>query len=467
MANTNPNLELDQRILGDVYSSGETWDNLLVLCDDFGSRFSSLPEGKQAADYILEKFKQYGSTNATLEGYEFKGWIREPAQLTILSPVERDYPCISLPYCKPSDIEGKLVFVGDGTEADFDSVKSDIPGNIVMVTTRSPAGQRWMHRTEKYDRAALLGAAGFVWMQHVEGVGPETGGLGFNHDAVIPGVAVAKEYGAMLTRFQERSGEVRLRIRTRDRFVPSTAYNITCTVGGEPGEQPAVILGCHYDGHDIAQGAQDPVTGTVVVMEAVRVLSSIADQLDRPVRMVIYSNEEVGLFGSIEDVEIHKDELDGVRFMLNLDSAGAPGRRKGIVLHRWPDLEQQFADWGNEMAAEMPLGQSVSQFSDHFPYFLEGVPSGSMGDPGGVPTGRGYGHTMWDTVDKLNIGSLREATATVCRLALRIANADNWPTHRRSQEEIQLMLDNEPAFEQHRLAKALVEKFGEQILDWR
>ena len=131
MANTNPYLELDQRILGDVYSSGETWDNLLVLCDDFGSRFSSLPEGKQAADYILEKFKQYGSTNATLEGYGFKGWIRTPAQLTILSPVDRDYPCISLPYCRPSDIESKLVLVGGGNEAEFERVKSDIPGQCV------------------------------------------------------------------------------------------------------------------------------------------------------------------------------------------------------------------------------------------------------------------------------------------------------------------------------------------------
>jgi len=29
-----------------------------------------------------------------------------------------------------------------------------------------------------------------------------------------------------------------------------------------------VILGSHYDGHDISQGAVDPASGTVVVMEA-------------------------------------------------------------------------------------------------------------------------------------------------------------------------------------------------------
>ena len=33
-----------------------------------------------------------------------------------------------------------------------------------------------------------------------------------------------------------------------------------------------VILGCHYDGHDISQGAVDPASGMVLVIEAARIL---------------------------------------------------------------------------------------------------------------------------------------------------------------------------------------------------
>ncbi len=35
----NPYGELDRRILGEVYGSKETMDNLVVLCDEYNSRW--------------------------------------------------------------------------------------------------------------------------------------------------------------------------------------------------------------------------------------------------------------------------------------------------------------------------------------------------------------------------------------------------------------------------------------------
>ena len=40
---TNPYLSLDQKIVGDIYTSPEAMDNLSRLCDDFGSRFGGIP----------------------------------------------------------------------------------------------------------------------------------------------------------------------------------------------------------------------------------------------------------------------------------------------------------------------------------------------------------------------------------------------------------------------------------------
>ena len=36
---TNPFLTQDQQIVGDIFTSTEPLDNLITLCDDFGSRF--------------------------------------------------------------------------------------------------------------------------------------------------------------------------------------------------------------------------------------------------------------------------------------------------------------------------------------------------------------------------------------------------------------------------------------------
>jgi hypothetical protein len=466
MDRVNPYADLDKSILAEVYYSTETRDNMLALCDDYGSRFDGTDDALRAAEFVRGKFESYGIANARLESYDYRGWIRGPATLTVAHPINREIACISLPYCHPAEVSGDLVYVGDGTPEDFDHVKDDIPGAIVMARTSSPPGHRWMHRTEKYDRAALMGAAGFIWMQHVPGVGPETGSIGWTHDALIPGIGVAKEHGDLLVRLAERGSGVRLSIKTTDQSRPMQAHNITCSVGGARHPEESIILGSHIDGHDIAQGAIDPISGTVVVMEAARILAKIADRLDCTVRFVIYSNEEVGLFGSITDTELHADELPKARFMLNLDAAGKPGR-KGAILNRWPELTKFFRQAGDEMGGDFPVGQGLSGFSDHFSYLLRGVPTGSLGDTEGPPpSGRGYGHTFWDTADKPQLVDMRDATAAACRLALRIANAESWPAQTRSQGAIRELLDTEPGLEQYRLTEQLVEKHGDGILQW-
>ena len=79
-------------------------------------------------------------------------------------------------------------------------------------------------------------------------------------------------------------------------------------------------------------------------------------------------------------MDAHEDELNNVRFMLNLDAAGGSSR-KGVVLHRWPELEPFFRQAGQDMVADVPIGQKVHSYSDHFPFILKGAPTGHMGDP--------------------------------------------------------------------------------------
>ncbi len=152
--------------------------------------------------------------------------------------------------------------------------------------------------------------------------------------------------------------------------------------------------------------------------------------------------------------------------MLNLDAAGRPGR-KGVLLHRWSELDGFFRQAGAEMGGDFPVGQRLSGFSDHFSYLLEGVPTGGLGDAEGPPpSGRGFGHTFWDTADKPQLADMRDAAAVASRLALRIANASAWPAESRSKEAVRQLLDNEPGLEQYRLTEELVKRHGETILGW-
>ena len=56
-------------------------------------------------------------------------------------------------------------------------------------------------------------------------------------------------------------------------------------------------------------------------------------------------------------------------------------------------------------------------------------------------TGRGYGHTRYDTVDKVTLANLRDAASLAARIALRIANEDDWPVSIRRKEAVKELMD--------------------------
>ena len=457
MNKTNPYLQFDQQMVGDIYTSQEVMDNLTVLCDEYGSRFAGTPEEYAAANFIADCFKRYGLQNVRLEDYPYAGWTRGTATLEVLEPIRRKLPCISLPYCPAADITTELVSAGHGSPAEYEALGYTAIARLVMAQSASPPDLgRWVHRKEKFERAVIVGACGFIFVSEHPGVGPETGSLQNDQEAPIPGISVCKEDGEFLKRLLARSGgKVTLKLKTTDINEPRTSWNVVADLPGRENSSEMVIVGCHYDGHDISQGAHDPASGMVSVIEAARVLSAYAgDSLKRTVRFIAFGTEEIGLTGAFRYVEAHDSELDNIRFMLNMDAAGGTSR-KGIVLHQWDALGPFFDTAREQMNAEMPVGQKVHSYSDHFPFFLKGVPSSHIGDPEALPSGRGFGHTAYDTLDKVKLENLRAASGVGARIALRCANADDFPAKRRDAAAVQEIVDTDPGLEGYRISLKL------------
>ncbi len=463
MSPQNPYLTIDQKIIGDTYTSTEVMDNLITICDDFGSRFGGTEGERQSAEFFEEKMKSYGLSNVHRESVAYPGWKRGEAALEIISPVQRTIPCISLPHCPPTELEGEIIDMKDGAPADFDRRADDIRGKIVMTTSvvRPSGVQRWIHRGEKYGRSLLAGATGFIFVNHYPGYGPATGSIGRGGQAPIPGISICLEDGAFLQRLMERKGTVKIRLVTTDIKESMSSWNIVGDLPGQKHPEQIVMLGSHYDGHDISQGAGDPASGAVSVMEASRVLARHTPAPACTIRFVLWGVEEIGLLGSRDYARTHAEELSDIRFYLNMDSAGTPTNKRDIVLNEWPGLETLFTKWSEEMAHGFSVGQSVNAFSDHFPFFMAGVPTGGMESAEKTLTGRGYGHTYHDTVDKVDLRSLREASVLAARLALRIANEGNWPVQRRSEEDVIAMLDT-PEYKEEKEYRERLEAYFDQ-----
>ena len=431
----NPWLEVDKKIVSEIYTSSEPMDNLKMLCDVYGSRFPGTPGDLGSVKYMVEKLKGYGIPEAYYEGYKIPGWKRGPSKLDIISPLKKEIGCISLPHSIAGEVEANLIWLGDGAIDIYEKRKKDIDGNIVMVSSANPLGMtRSLHRSEKFLRSVLAGAKGWIFMNQYPAYGPQTGGI----SPVIPSISVSYEDGMYLVRSIEREGKVTLRIKTTDKNMEVTTYNVIADIPGTSKSKEYVVVGSHYDGHDISQGAEDPASGTVTVLEIARDLTMVKQKLKRRVRCICFGAEEIGLYGSYNYTAMHADEMDNIRFMLNLDAGGGKSR-KGIIIHDFPELEPFMDSCAKEMKTELPYFERVGPYSDHWPFYLRSVPCGSGGDPETIrtSTGRGFGHSQYDTVDKVDLEYLRLAASNYTRFLLRVANANKWEVKRKTQKEIQ------------------------------
>ncbi len=206
----NPYAEVDKKVVSEIYTSSEPLDNLKVLCDIYGSRFPGTSGDLGSVKYMVEKLKSYGIENAHYESYTIPGWKRGAAKLTAVSPMRREIDCISLPHSIAGQVEGKLVWLGDGAVESYEKRRNEIDGNIVMVSSANPIGMnRPLHRSEKFLRSVLAGAKGWIFMNQYPAYGPQTGAI----SAIIPSISVSYEDGMFLVRTLEREGDA----QTEDR----------------------------------------------------------------------------------------------------------------------------------------------------------------------------------------------------------------------------------------------------------
>jgi N-acetylated-alpha-linked acidic dipeptidase len=87
-------------------------------------------------------------------------------------------------------------------------------------------------------------------------------------------------------------------------------YDVIVKIPGVTSPDEWIVRGNHHDAW--VNGAEDPVSGTVVLMEEARGLATLLKQGWKPKRTIIYcvwDGEEPGLLGSTEWGEAHADEL--------------------------------------------------------------------------------------------------------------------------------------------------------------
>lgn len=253
--------------------------------------------------------------------------------------------------------------------------------------------------------------------------------------------------------------KVRLKLEFDWKLVP--AYDVIAVLRGSEQPDQWIVRGNHHDAW--VNGATDPVSGMVALMEEARAVSELAKAGWRPKRTIVYAGwdaEEQGLLGSVEWAETHADLLrrNAVAY-INSDSNGrgfldAGGSHTLEVLVNQvardvSDPEKKTIDVAERLLAALrlygsPEAQQAAKTARTF--LLEPLGSGSDYTPflqhlGIASLNIGYGgegeygqyHSIYDSVDHYvrfmdpDFAYGIALARTAGRLVLRLADADVLP----------------------------------------
>ena len=237
-------------------------------------------------------------------------------------------------------------------------------------------------------------------------------------------------------------------------------YNVIATMKGSERPDQWIIRGNHRDAW--VNGADDPISGLVAMMEEARSISQLAKTGWKPKRTIIYASwdaEEQGLLGSTEWVEEHAEELSRkAAVYINTDSNGRGflGIGGSHTLEKFmnevgrsvPDPQTKMTVLERVRAYNVVNGSPTTRReamersdlrisplgsgSDYTP-FLQHLGIASLNIGFGGEDGGGSYHSIYDSYDHFTkYGdpgfAYGVALAKVCgRATLRLANADTLP----------------------------------------
>jgi N-acetylated-alpha-linked acidic dipeptidase len=129
-------------------------------------------------------------------------------------------------------------------------------------------------------------------------------------EAITGPVAPRDWRGGLPITYHIGPGPAKVHLKVFSNWGMKMLYDVIAKIPGSTDPDQWVIRGNHHDAW--VNGAEDPVSGMVTVLEEARAIGELLKQGWKPKRTMIYcawDGEEPGLLGSTEWVETHVDEL--------------------------------------------------------------------------------------------------------------------------------------------------------------
>jgi carboxypeptidase Q len=438
-----------------------------ALLDSIGPRLSGTPQQKRGNDWLVHMYTSWGIDARNERVGTWRGWRRGTSHIDMISPRVRTLEGSMLGYSPGTggrDVVAETIILprfADSTA--FVQWLPQARGRFVLVSAPQPTcrpSHEWEQFATPESSERMMQQRMAVqreWAgQNVRGTGYSlalgTGELGLrleqagvagiitsrNKDAAgtydvfetyntrAPAVALACEDYGLVFRTTERGQSTQLSLRLDAELLgEQPIYNTIAVIPGRELPNEYVMLSAHFDSWDGASGATDNGTGTLVMMEAMRILREAYPNPRRTILVGHWTAEEHGLVGSRAFTEDNPQIVAGLHALFNQDNG--TGRIVRINAGGLPDAAAQLAQWmarvPTELNANIPLsgpGMPSSGGTDDASFACHGAPAFGLG-----ALSWNYGNATWhtnrDTYDKVVFDDLKH-NATLTAMLVYLAS---------------------------------------------
>ncbi|MDC6383887.1 M20/M25/M40 family metallo-hydrolase [Flagellimonas taeanensis] len=428
------------------------------LMDGIGPRLVGTPQMKKAHDWAVAKYAGWGITARNEQWGEWKGWERGISHIDMVYPRVQSLQGTQLAWSPATPKKGTtaelvvLPMVKDSME--FVKWLPTVKGKMVMVSKLEPTGRpdyNWEEfATEKSfekmkkerdeqekawnDNMKNMGHNSRTLPEALEAAGAVgivasywSKGFGVNkifsaRTKKIPTVDLELEDYGMLYRLVESGQKPQIHVvaESKDLGVSPT-FNTIAEIKGSEKPDEYVILSAHFDSWDGGTGATDNGTGTLVMMEAMRILKKVYPNPKRTILVGHWGSEEQGLNGSRAFVEDHPEIVDGVQALFNQDNG--TGRVVSISGGGFLDAYDYLGKWLHPVPQEITdeiettfPGTPARGGSDYASFQAAGAPAFSLSSLNWSYWNYTW-HTNRDTYDKIIFDDVRNNAILTAILA--------------------------------------------------
>jgi carboxypeptidase Q len=429
-----------------------------VLLDSIGPRLTGSPIMDAAQVWAVRTYQGWG-IEATNERYgTWRQWRRGISHMHLLAPRVRSLEGMLLAWSPGTggrDIEAPAVLLpAVADRAAFDAWLPQVSGRWVLVsfpepTCRPDAAWREFALASTFQRMEQeRQAARADWQRRLEATGLQggelhrrleqagavgiitsawTGGYGarriFNGrtDRVPTFELSCEDYGLVARLAAHGQGPV-VRAFADAEFVGEVPVaNTIARIPGRELPNEYVMLSAHFDSWDGGSGATDNGTGTIVMMEAMRILRTVYPNPRRTIMVGHWNGEEQGLNGSRAFTFDNPQVVQGLQALFNQDNG--TGRVQSISMSGFTRAGEQFGRWLSAIPTEISglvdlqlPGMPAAGGTDHAAFVCHGAPGFSLGSHPWDYFSYTW-HTQLDTYDKIAFDEVRNNAILTAMLA--------------------------------------------------